>query len=536
MGVTKITAQDVLDVVRHGSELQREQIQNTVLDGALGTEERSLLRAKLLDITQKDYHPTLEQEGDESVGWTRTWLFSLLAIVCDDDPVVREYLLKHLDPQDEPNEWVSYWLLYGLILVKSSLLEEAAAAARTHPKTLVSIMSLAVTAQGPAAVQERKQIEQALCSNDWNLKWAALRALRWVILQDNYPTILHALCQIVDYASDKIDDFERNAYDAIIALGNIHPQTEPARQAAEVLDRFVALARRHPQRAPERRKAIFALGKLRIEKVDLLLDELVIDDPTMAREAALALEKMVGTRRAAGRIFEKTQQCPNELRTVYADALRWMVDQQQVISELDSRWGSGQAGVEDIARDLLNRVGGALAFERLRVQRSAMDNFNQLMKDTQATVETQFNSTIDASRRGFRIQTWMDRAVFIVGLLFVIITGFAAIFSSSTAEWVGVGVTGGLGILGILYSTLIARPRENITAAVFDQSQLQMIFLGYIRDLNRVDQAYIENILEDKPLTPDEVKKFVAITSDLRTKGMEDFNKLRLQSKGMTSK
>jgi hypothetical protein len=527
MAITSITAQDVLNAVLDSTETQREHIQNAVLTGALADGERASLRTKLLDVTEHEYPAALEQSGDESVGWTRTWLFSLLAIICDDDQPARQCLLMHLDPNNEPNPWVSYWLLYGLIKVNSPLLDEAAKIARDHTEALVSMLSLALEARKSSALKERQAIETALSSHDWDQQWAALRALRWVILQNTYPTILQALCRIVDDASDEIDDLNHRTYDAIIALGNIQAKTEPARRAAEVLERFVSRARRHPQRTPERCKAIIALGDLRVEKVDLLLDELIVDDPTLAREAALALEKMLETRRAVGRIFEKAQAVPSESRTFYADALRWMVDRQQVFSALDSFWGSGQTGVEDVARDLMSRVGGALAFERLRVQRDAMDNFTQLMKDTQENVDGQFNSTIEASRFGFRIQTWMDRLVFGVGLVFIIFSGIKAFANNTESDWTGIALTGGVGILGVLYSTLIARPRENIKVAVLDQSQLQMIFLGYIRDLNRVDQAYIEQILEDEPLSAEQVQKFISITSELRTKAVEDVNKLR---------
>lgn len=524
--VSAITAQEALDAILKRTEAEREAVQTAVLAGALSPTERDQLRTRLLEITAQDYPPALEQ-GDEAFGWTRTWLFSLLAIVSDDDDAARECLLKHLDPEIETNSWVSYWLLYGLIKGKSHLLSEAAARTRNHPNALVSMLSLAVTAQSPHAAEDRRQLEAALCGQDWDQKWAVMRALRWVILQDTYSALLQGLCDEVDYASGMIDDFDRRAYDAIIALGNITPQTDAARRAADALDRFVFRARRHPQRVPERCKAIQALGKLRIEKVDLLLDELRLDDPTMAREAALALEMMLGTRRAVGRVFEKAHEVLVEQRATYADALRWMVDRQAVIAALDDLGASGQAGAEDTARDLMHRVGGTLAFERLRVQRKAMNNFTQLLGDTQKAVDQQFNQTIEASRFGFRIQTWMDRLVFAAGMLFIVASGGKALFNNTESDWAGIALVGGVGILGVLYSTLIARPRENIKQAVLDQSQLQMIFLGYVRQLNHVDQAYIEQILQEEPLSADEVQQFVSITHTFMAQAVEALNSLR---------
>ena len=57
----------------------------------------------------------------------------------------------------------------------------------------------------------------------------------------------------------------------------------------------------------------------------------------------------------------------------------------------------------------------------------------------------------------------------------------------------------------VLYSLLVARPRDQVREAVDHLMHLEVIFLGYLRQLHQTDQAFTRRLLEDDRLEVDEV-------------------------------
>jgi aminoglycoside phosphotransferase (APT) family kinase protein len=63
-------------------------------------------------------------------------------------------------------------------------------------------------------------------------------------------------------------------------------------------------------------------------------------------------------------------------------------------------------------------------------------------------------------------------------------------------------------VLGVLYGTFIAKPREQVVQAARQLMRLKLIFLAYLRDLHQIDQAFTRRMLEDKPMPLEEVDRF----------------------------
>lgn len=75
--------------------------------------------------------------------------------------------------------------------------------------------------------------------------------------------------------------------------------------------------------------------------------------------------------------------------------------------------------------------------------------------------------------------------------------------------WASVGLTGGTGVLGVLYGTLIAKPRQKVQEAVDHLMYLKVVFLAHLRQLYQADQAYTRHLIEDeKGMAPEDVDKF----------------------------
>jgi len=63
-------------------------------------------------------------------------------------------------------------------------------------------------------------------------------------------------------------------------------------------------------------------------------------------------------------------------------------------------------------------------------------------------------------------------------------------------------------MLGIVYGILIANPRRQVREAVDHLMHLKIVFLGYLRQLHQADQAYTRRLLDDTPISIQEVREF----------------------------
>ena len=123
-----------------------------------------------------------------------------------------------------------------------------------------------------------------------------------------------------------------------------------------------------------------------------------------------------------------------------------------------------------------------------------------------------FEGSILEARHGFTIATRMDVAVFILGMLLILSSAMVLLIGGKDlSTWVGIGITGGTGVLGVLYSLLIANPRQQVREAVDHLMHLKIVFLGYLRQLHQTDQAYTRRLLEDDVIGADDVAKYSAM-------------------------
>lgn len=258
---------------------------------------------------------------------------------------------------------------------------------------------------------------------------------------------------------------------------------------------------------------ILGLGDLKArQSVETLLADLTDSNPSIAQAAAVSLERILGTEAAVSRILEtaseaKRQQADmSRTMRLYASALRTM-DEKKVVERLET---AAVSDVEDqeLARLLLVEVGGMHAFQSLRVLTSAVKNYQEALRQAEQAIRTQFEATLREARGDFAVALGMDIIVFVLGIVLLSVSAAQAVGggAQSTAAWVGVAATGGTGVLGILYGTLVAEPRVQVQQAVDHMMKLKVIFLGYLRQLHQIDQLYTRRMLEidRKRMAPEE--------------------------------
>ena len=341
----------------------------------------------------------------------------------------------------------------------------------------------------------------------------ALRALRVVPL----PATVRDLCRIVDDA-----EYPDETYDAIVALGNVPTDWPQSKQAAQSLSGCIEKFRRYPWKDGMRTGAIAGLGNLKVETVaGVLLDELVDDNPAIVREAARSMKKILGLNLTVARIAEAAVKGGSGVIEAYGRALRWL-NREQTAEELGNLMASGTVAQQDLARLLLSELGGTVAFEKLRARTDAMKQYNDLLEKTEQSVRLLFDRSVREAQNGFQLAVIMDVVIFALGVLLVVgSAGYALYLEGDLSSWAGVGVAGGVGVLGIIYGTLIANPRRQVRESVDHLMRLKITFLAYLRRLHQADQAYTRRLLDDKQLSLDEIRSFSNIVGDIMDTTLE---------------
>jgi hypothetical protein len=259
-----------------------------------------------------------------------------------------------------------------------------------------------------------------------------------------------------------------------------------------------------------RLKAIQAVGNLRLDRfAPTLVNQLGDDNPGIVREAARALEKVIGIQNTVLRVLETADKSGPEQIQVIATALRFIRDRAAVVEAVEEVMTSGQVEQAEAARLLLSEIGGLSAFQKLRSRTEATVKYAAVLEKAEEKVRNLFEKSIQEARQGFKVSILMDVIVYFVGIILIATSaGIVLARGGSLDGWVGIGLTTGTGVLGVVYGTLIAKPRQQVQSAVDHLMYLQVIFLAYLRQLHQVDQAYTRRILDDPSLTPDELRRF----------------------------
>jgi len=348
---------------------------------------------------------------------------------------------------------------------------------------------------------DRKALQKVKASlEDTEKIWHALRALRVVPLQAAVPR----LCRIVDDGA-----YSDETYDAIMALGIVPVGWSHATAAAQALSGCIVSMRGSPWKDGMRTGAITGLGNLKVESSGpLLIDELADDNPAIVREASRAIEKILGLRVAVTRVVEEAAKTDEGGLVSYGRALRWL-NREAVAEELEALMFNGSVRQQDVARTLLSELGGAVAFQKLRARTDVMKQYSDVLERAEEKIRELFETSVREAQSGFHLAVVMDVVVFGVGVLLVVgSAGYAIVSTGNLASWAGVGLAGGTGVLGIVYGVLIANPRRQVRESVDHLMRVKMVFLAYLRRLHQADQAYARRMLDDAPVTVEEVKGF----------------------------
>jgi hypothetical protein len=480
-------------------------------------------RDELLRLIKEDYSQDREKFDELSdLAGVRCWLLSALGYVPLDNGEPESTLAKHLDPVFEANHWARYWTLAALLRRKtrnlSSLCQPVAAQDPDYLPKMLATAILAHDGSNDQRREHRKIIKDIFEDPSKSqaaeaLKWAVLRALRFVYL----PFAVKPVCSLVLNAH-----FDDNTYDAIVALGNVPPDTPQAEDAGLALMSFITRYRRYQFWDVMRIRAIDSLGQLKLESsASLLLEELTDYNPSIAKQAALALETILGPPTTVSRVLELLGKRGDLEISRFARGLREMQNQKAIAEELGVAMISYTGPAQEHVQRLLSEIGGVSAFQKLRSLTQSTERYVSILEKADESLREQFESTIGEARSGFKLVIAMDMIVFLMGVILISLSAILALKNPTPLVSWSSWITGTGGVLAVLYGRFIARPRQQVEASVQYLSGLKAVFLGYLRQLRQTDQAYTRRVLDEKPLTAEETKGFNALIEEIMERSMQ---------------
>jgi HEAT repeat protein len=516
-----VDANDLRDWLINGREAHRVKVLEMI-----GDQDRPFDRVYLCSLIRKDLTERFKRsraswEQDEEVASTRPWLLNALGRLVVDEDEAEEFVRENIDPDKDPDHFARCGALEGLIasgapnlekLVREVAEREREPSVRDPLVRMVAVAFLASRGDDDS----RREIKSGLKARDLKLRWATLWALGSVPIEETVAD----LCEIVRNA-DKDSSRHLTVYRAIRALGSLPDTLRPQRKkaAAAALADFVSKRRVWPAWDEARARALTALGSIGDESIaSTLTEELSDHNPAIAREAALALERVLGAKAATARVVEAAYKHVQSLGVVLtgrssylvalANALRWM-NYASVVEELEAIMVSGFPGQQEIARVLLSELGGAAALQKLQARRLAVKDYTLAMEKAEDKIRDLFDATMKEARLGFGVAVCMDVVVFAVGVTLLTVSAWLALRNDGNLDtWVA-AATGGTGVLGMLYGTLIANPRQKVQEVADHLMYLKVVFAAYLRQLHQVDQAYTRHLIEDEQsMSPEDVLKF----------------------------
>lgn len=527
------TPEWILDSFSNGSGAERLAAQHFV-EVAPPEYDFAALRTALIEALADRFGPSADTTEERHHSGVRTWILGTLGRLPSDGREPAETLRRYTHWDHEPNFWARYWALEALHVLGDDELE---AICRGHvirdgdvlPRMLgTATLASLNDAEALSGLLAPLQVERAKIEGS-DEAWGALRALRVVFI----PQALELITPLV-YE----EEFGDITYDAIVALGNIPPKARRyyRDKAAGALLDFVRRMRRFQFWDANRTRALDSLGRIGYEEAaPLLLEEITDNNPAVARQATLSLEKVLGARTAVARILEALEREGDGKLRSYADALRHAQDEKIVAEELNAAMLSGGTNTQDHARALLSEMGGTFAFEKLRARTQQTEKYVESLSEQDRRLSDLFTDSLRDARRGFMVVATMDCLLFVLGFgLLVFAVVWAVVGDESRFDQWASGGAGLGGLLGIVYGRFFSKPRQQVEASIQHLNRLKTVFLAYLRGLRQIDQAYTRALLEDEALTAKETSEFVGLVESTMDKALSALRKPE-QSQGASS-
>jgi hypothetical protein len=304
-------------------------------------------------------------------------------------------------------------------------------------------------------------------------------------------------------------------FQAALALGNMVHKWQAA---IEALGRALKADRSDWVR----RNCVDALTQIdRPETKEVLLYALEDTDAEIRVRAADALNRTLGASGSVSYLVEELlrhEQPPSR----YFDALR-QIDSKGAASALSDRLLHPDPEVAQRASHALVKLGGEEAVRTLQAQRTkALDTYTKLLGDADEQIMGQFNSLMVQAQRGFLMSMWMHGIIFGIGAVVLAASLYVALGGGFETFERYVGIGAAIGSLGTLLLLFYRDPLKNIRRSVTNLVEVNVVFLGYVRQINQIDATFKQIFLASAGFGVEQMQQTVAQIQDSVKRTMEE--------------
>lgn len=225
----------------------------------------------------------------------------------------------------------------------------------------------------------------------------------------------------------------------------------------------------------------------------------------------------------------------DKLATYMIEAIR-CVDPDRIISTeiLSKELGSENQKRAEAAEEILTDLGGWAAVQTLSQRRNTLDKLDKLLAESEQVVKGTFESTFRQARLNFYFAMLVNIIVVSIGLVLIILA--INQFMQKPEELKNWIIPGGAGTLGVLINLVFNNPRKNARSDLVALMDVNVVFLGFLRQLNEIDATFKHAYLESRDFGPDQMLKTVKQIEDTVAQTLKLAHNLILQQPPKISK
>jgi hypothetical protein len=213
---------------------------------------------------------------------------------------------------------------------------------------------------------------------------------------------------------------------------------------------------------------------------------------------------------------------------IISNAFKWLNrSDNRILQELENVMNSCNISEQEIARRLMMEIGGQIAMKKIGAREQLKKEYFNLMNEAQVSINNMFDKSMKEAKRGFNIAMTMDVMIFLIGFVLMSVSGFMAILNNDTDNWIGIGAAGGTGVVTVLFSMFYSKPRQQVKENVNHLMYIKIIFLAYLRQLNQMDQAFSQKMIESDEIKETELTYFKNNIEKTMTNTVITLNKIK---------
>jgi HEAT repeat protein len=423
----------------------------------------------------------LQRLPTETDGWTRAWMVSALAVM--KVPGTVGAVTAHLDALQEECEWVRFWAVIALAKMQPANLSAWLEYVSRDPHILVKAVALRLLIE--SGNEEAIDALADMANNaDLYTRWAACKVLRRQSGTKDFREAVEGrfLNALENCLLDKrlVVDVR---FQAIWALADLKHKW---------LDAVKALTRLLEDDIPDwvRRTCVDALAQIgKPQTKEALLIALRDADAEVRVRAAHALKAVLGETEAVGCIVDCVLY-QDQYSSSCLEALR-QIGQEVASQVISKNVLHPDPKVAERARKLLIQLGGEDAVRVLQRQREeALKAYSDILKSADDQIMTQFEGLIKQARLAFSMTMWMHGVIFGLGVIVLSISLYVSMAQgfATFERFVGIGTAAGS--LTMLLALFYRGPLKNIGESVSNLLKVNVVFIGYMRQINQIDASF----------------------------------------------